>query len=94
MASSSSPEEHVSVIRCPACGKTSDFKLIERADIASHVLGICREGYVEVDGRPVIEERAELGVEAKFECRNVDDGTICLHRWPLPDWLIRRLVYY
>lgn len=86
--------EHVSVIRCPRCGGTERFRLVERADVSRRVLGVDRDGNVEVDARAVVES-LDLGIEARFECQHVaTDGTTCAHRWPLPEWVVHRLVYY
>lgn len=87
-------DEHVSIIRCPRCGGTDNFRLIERADSVRCVLGVDRDGNIEVEQAAEIDD-SELAVDARFECRNVaDDGVICRHRWHLRAWVVRRLVYY
>ncbi|MCB9637232.1 MAG: hypothetical protein H6721_34405 [Sandaracinus sp.] len=91
---SEQPEEHASIIRCPRCRGADDFRLIERTDSSRRVLGVDPDGNVEVEQEAEIED-LELGVDARFECRNrQEDGTVCHYRWHLPSWLIRRLVYY
>lgn len=87
-------DEHASIIRCPRCRGTDRFRLIERTDSSRRVLGVDQDGNVEVAQEAEIDDE-ELGVDARFECRNRhEDGTVCFHRWPLRPWLIRRLVYY
>ena len=90
----SQPEEHASIVRCPRCGGTDRFRLIERTESARRVLGVDQDGNVEVEQTAEIDD-IELGIDARFECRNRQTrGTVCLHRWRLPTWLVRRLVYY
>jgi len=87
-------DEHVSIIRCPRCGGTDNFRLIERTDAVRCVLGVDPDGNVEVELSAEIDD-SQLAVDARFECRNAtEEGTVCLHRWHLPAWVVRRLVYY
>lgn len=79
-------------LRCPCCGGRDQLRLITDVPCSRRVLGVAH-GFVEVD-RAIHIDLYEFGTNFRFECRAREGNDPCDHRWPVPDWLIARLVFY
>lgn len=84
--------EHVGAIRCPKCGRVDRFRLIADVECSHRIYGLAH-GFVEVDGHREFELDA-LGSSFRFECKARLGSGVCDHRWPVPEWVVARLVFY
>jgi hypothetical protein len=84
--------EHAGNLRCPRCGHRDELRLLADVPCSRRILGVAY-GFVEIDRRAQVDPH-ELGSSFRFQCHARNGNETCGYRWPVPDWLVARLVFY